>query len=188
MARDMKGMKPSEYNEVLGFIYKYHRFGRYLHDDELAEAKKLYPNLDQFGFNIKYVDNCFDSRFGDIWSVSFRGINKVTFHTNTDLELPYETLFDWIKAYLKKEWIPTKKERESIDSEEGKEKINNTVDSDGIMLFIDNDEKILLRDGLASAIAICDWDNYKKDEYDHPDEQINDYYRLIEKINKAPSV
>ncbi len=125
MARDMKGMKSTDFVEMINFINKYHAFALWLSDTEKAEAQKLYPNLDEYGFNIKYVDSCYDSRFKDVWSVSFRGMGrKVIFHTNNNLELPYDTLFDWVMAYLKKEWNPTEEQYKSIRTSESQDKID----------------------------------------------------------------
>ncbi|NQY30549.1 MAG: hypothetical protein HRT69_13895 [Flavobacteriaceae bacterium] len=55
----------------------------------------------------------------------------------------------------------------------------------GVMLCFSDEEKKLNIDGLESAIAICDWDNYDKEEYENPNAQISWYYSLIEKLNKA---
>lgn len=110
----MKGMKSSEYVEIVNFVQKHHKFALYLNDQERDEVKKLYPNLEH-GFNIKYIDSCYDSRFVDVWSVSFRGMGRnVCFHTNINLPLEYTTLFDWIMAYLKGEWKPTDVEFKAI--------------------------------------------------------------------------
>ncbi len=121
----MKGMKSTEFVEMVNFVQKYHKFANWMSDEQKAEAQKLYPNLDEYGFNIKYIDSCYDSRFTDVWSVSFRGMGrKVNFHTNINLELPYDTLFDWIMAYLKREWQPTDEQYKSIRVPESDEKID----------------------------------------------------------------
>jgi hypothetical protein len=114
--KHMRGMKSSEFIEMVNFVQKYHKFALCMSDVEVSEMQKLYPNMSEYcGLNIKYIDSCYDSRFSDIWSVSFRGMgHNVFFHTNTDLTLPYDSLFDWIMAYLKKEWIPTDIETKSI--------------------------------------------------------------------------
>lgn len=119
----MKGMKSTDFVEMVNFVQKYHKFALWMKDEDKVEAQKLYPNLDEYGFNIKYIDSCYDSRFKDVWSVSFRGMgHKVIFHTNTDLELPYDTLFDWVMAYLKKDWKPTEEEYKSLLVPESDEK------------------------------------------------------------------
>ena len=55
----------------------------------------------------------------------------------------------------------------------------------GVMLRFSDDEKKLNIDGLESAIAICDWDNYNKEDYENPKAQISWYYHLIAKLNEA---
>lgn len=111
----MKGIKPDQFVEILAFIQRYHKFALWLDDKQKMELQNKHPNMTEHGFNIKYVDSIYDSRFGDIWQVSFRGmgINNY-FHTNTDLKLPYDNLFDWVMAFLKKEWAPTKEQEKSI--------------------------------------------------------------------------
>ena len=59
----------SEYNQVLEFVQKHHKFALFLSEEEKAKRKEEFPHLDEFGFNIKYVDSSYDSRFGDIWKV-----------------------------------------------------------------------------------------------------------------------
>lgn len=114
----MRGMTPAEFVEMINFIQKYHAFALCMHSTDVAEMKKLYPKMDEYGYNIKYTDSCYDSRGSDFWSVSFRGMgNDVCFHTNTNLPLPYNSLFDWVMAFLKKEWVPSKDEFKSIRKE-----------------------------------------------------------------------
>ena len=115
MEREMKGMKSNEFAMVQDFVQKYHKFARCASDAEHAEAQKLYPKMDEYGKNIKYIDSVYDTRFADVWSVSFRGMgHNVNFNTNTELNLPFESLFDWIKAYLTYEWVPTEEELKAI--------------------------------------------------------------------------
>ena len=54
-----------------------------------------------------------------------------------------------------------------------------------VMLRLTQDEKDLMVEGIESAIAICDWDNYNKEEYESPKSQISWYYSLISKLNEA---
>lgn len=117
----MKGMKSAEFVEMVNFIQKYHKFALYMSDEEKKERNKLYPTMAEYGFNIKYIDSCYDSRFADMWSVSFRGLGApdLCFHTNTNIILPqYPTLFDWVMAFLKSEWKPTASEWKSIRKDE----------------------------------------------------------------------
>ena len=111
----MKGMKSTEFVEMINFIQKHHKFALCLSGADVTERQALYPEMGEYGFNIKYIDSCYDSRFADIWSVSFRGMGrKVCFHTNINLPLLYTTLFDWVMAYLKGEWKPTDVELKAI--------------------------------------------------------------------------
>ncbi len=113
--KEIKGMKSEEFKQLQDFVQKYHKFALWLSDEKLAEARKLYPKLNEHGKNIKYIDSVYDSRFSDVWSVSFRGMgNNLCFHTNTDLDLPFNTLYEWIMAFLTGEWVPNTKESESI--------------------------------------------------------------------------
>ena len=111
----MKGIKIDKFVELTEFIQKYHRFALRLSDQQLAELHKIYPNMNDHGFNIKYIDSIYDSRDASFWHISFRGLgNNVCFHTNTDLSVEYDSLYDWILAYLTGDWKPTKEELESI--------------------------------------------------------------------------
>lgn len=113
--RDMKGMTPEQFCGVQEFVQEYHNFARCISEEEFKKVQVLYPNMNEYGFNIKYIDSIYDSRFRDVWSVTFRGMGReVRFHTNTDLKLEYTNLFDWVMAYLKLEWVPTEEEYKSI--------------------------------------------------------------------------
>lgn len=100
-----KPMTPQQYFEVLQFVQKHHRFG-YVYDENRLSK-------DDSGMCIKYVDNVYDTRDKGIWSIAFRGMGQhVRFATNslvgcessiTD-KVPYDNLFDWVMAYLKREW------------------------------------------------------------------------------------
>ena len=63
--------------------------------------------------NIKYVKSEFDNRSLSIYSISIRkyGSSYITFSTNIPYlltnEFKYNSLFDWIKAYLDDKWIGT---------------------------------------------------------------------------------
>jgi hypothetical protein len=109
----MKGMSIEQYVEVVKFVQKHHKFAKWISDEERKQEIELYPNLSEHGFNIKYIDSCYDSRGFDIWSVKFRGFGGIRFHTNflTALspkkdfdKIPFDNLFDWVMAYLKGEW------------------------------------------------------------------------------------
>ena len=97
----MRGVSPEQYVEILQFIMKNCKFG--------YNPNRKYPNGPQM---IKYVDCTWDSRFDDIWSITFRGdgITLATNHYTGDdtSKFPYDNLYDWCMAYLKGEWVPTK--------------------------------------------------------------------------------
>ena len=111
----MKGIKIDKFAELTNFIQKYHKFALCLPKEDFSELTKVYPKMDEYGFNIKYVDSIYDSRDSCFWHISFRGIgNNLCFHTNTNLPVKYDNLYDWIMAYLTGEWKPTKEELKSL--------------------------------------------------------------------------
>ena len=54
-----------------------------------------------------------------------------------------------------------------------------------VMLRFSSEQVELNKKAIESAIAICDWDNYDKDKYKSPKEQINDMHWLIKNLNGA---
>lgn len=165
----MKGMTLHQYNEIVAFVQKHHRFGW------VREENQLSP--DDYGMNIKYIDSkvgnpndvfaftdwvsrnywvgeitdkeityvckkdpqlkysneglykiyakeieqfnsIYDTRDACVWLISFRGMgHNVRFATNTIGALtsekvsdavPFDNLYDWVMAYLKREWKITK--------------------------------------------------------------------------------
>lgn len=115
----MNGMTFQQYGDILKFISKYHRFGRSnsFYEGKVEEAIKegIKPELAKYGRFIKYIDNCFDTRTMDVWSIEFRGMgNHIRFATNFPYipsELPkdwkYDNLYDLSMAYLKGEFEPS---------------------------------------------------------------------------------
>lgn len=95
----MKGLTPQQLIDITAFIQKHHKFGL-VRDEDQYNGK--------MGYCIKYIDACYDSREGDYWSVAFRGMGRICFHTNAFLidELPFTNLYDWVMAFLKYEWEP----------------------------------------------------------------------------------
>lgn len=112
----MKGLTIEEYKEILEFVQEHHRFALYIEKNKRIERKLKFPNLpSEYGFGIKYVDSCYDSRDKSIWSIKFRvGSFGVSFSTNhyNALNMPppgwkYHTLYDLCMAYLTGEFEPT---------------------------------------------------------------------------------
>ncbi len=98
----MKGLTSLEYIEIVNFIQKYHAFGN------ISIDRSEYPEMGKYGYNIKYIDMCYDTRTSCIWSISFRGLShNESFRTNDPKEVSYDTLFNWVMAYLKGEYKPT---------------------------------------------------------------------------------
>tara|TARA_R110000803_G_scaffold191485_1_gene254171 strand:+ start:941 stop:1261 length:321 start_codon:yes stop_codon:yes gene_type:complete len=99
----MKGMTPEEFVEITKFVKKHCKFGYVPDEDRYPDGPMM----------IKYMDICWDSRFGDVWSITFRGsdIRLATNHFNVLNPNPkdwkYNTLTEWAFAYLKGEWQPT---------------------------------------------------------------------------------
>lgn len=99
----MKGLTPQQYIEILDFVQKYHNFAQYPTNELQEERKKqcISEELSRYGLNIKYVDSCYDSRFGDIWSIKFRGLGEEKqFASNTN-DSKYANLYDKVMDYLK---------------------------------------------------------------------------------------
>ena len=93
----MKALNLKQYIEIVNFIQKHHKFGNVKEEDRIREDWCL---------NIKYVNNCYDTRFGDIWSVSFRGFGQIidfTTQINIEKSFRFDNLYDCIMAYLKGE-------------------------------------------------------------------------------------
>lgn len=106
-------MTTDEYKVILDFVQNHHKFALYLSDKEAEVRKLLFPKLDRYGFNIKYVDSCYDSRDGVIWQVVFREANRRIVMREINTPKGFKSHSDWCMAYLRGEWKPTK---EFIDS------------------------------------------------------------------------
>lgn len=91
-----KGLTIQQYNSILEFVQKYHKFANY--DEDLQkEIQEKYPKLPKTGLSIKYIDSIYDSRDGTIWSISFRrGSLDKTFQLNSGSG----NLYDRINHYL----------------------------------------------------------------------------------------
>jgi len=92
--------------QIQDFVQKYHAFGYYPTEEEKAEAKKLFPNMPEFGYNIKYIDTCYDTRDASIWQITFRGIATIYFSDHSREEFKkecgrYSNDFDMIMGFLK---------------------------------------------------------------------------------------
>lgn len=105
----MTGLSPQQLIEVTTFIQKHHKFG-YVKDADKYEGHE--------GYCIKYIDACYDSRQGDYWSISFRGMGKINFNTNAfavvfgpekPKDFNYASLYDWIMDFLMYKWVPKAK-------------------------------------------------------------------------------
>lgn len=101
----MKGLTPQQLLEITLFVQKHHKFG-YVPDEDKYEGHE--------GWCIKYIDATYDSRQGDYWAISFRGMGKIFFTTNAfnpvfspqPKDFKFDNLYDWIMAFLKYEWEP----------------------------------------------------------------------------------
>ena len=110
-------MSISQFKEVVEFVQNHHSFVKWRSDEERKKEVELYPKLLEYGYNIKYVDCCYDSRTSDVWMIKFRGFNKFVFSTKSFVgitdkdkpkEFPFNSLFDWIMSFLKGEWYDEK--------------------------------------------------------------------------------
>ncbi len=107
----MKALTPYQYLDILTFIQKYHSFCLFRREEQREYIRKNFPNMKpEYGMNIKYIENCFDTRDGSIWSLSFttNGIDY-SFKTNSlvgftpERNPEYDNLYDTIMAFLKGE-------------------------------------------------------------------------------------
>lgn len=94
--------------QIQDFVQKYHAFGYYPTEEEKAEAKKLFPLIPEYGHSIKYIDTCYDTRFGDVWQITFRGMVTIHFSDRSREEFKkecgrYSNDFDMIMGFLKGE-------------------------------------------------------------------------------------
>lgn len=110
----MKGLTPQELVEITAFVQKHHTFA-YVPDADRING--------EYGYSIKYIDACYDSRQGDYWAVKFRGFGTITFSTNSFLHsngasVKYTTMYDWIMTFLKYEWKPEGKRFDFMHSKE----------------------------------------------------------------------
>ena len=110
---EIKGMSISQFKEVVDFVQNHHSFAKWKSEEERKKEVELYPKLTEYGHNIKYIDCCYDSRTADVWMVKFRGFVNLAFSTNSFVgipdkekpkDFPFNSLFDWVMAFLKGEW------------------------------------------------------------------------------------
>lgn len=99
----MKGLTLEQNTNIINFVQKHHKFAFVNTENTIVVNDKPYCLC------IKYVDFCYDSRTQDIWAISFRGLGvDLTFATNSlvsnNSKIPYDSLYDWVMAYLKGEW------------------------------------------------------------------------------------
>lgn len=107
----MRGIKPTEYIEILNFIQIYHKFTGHRSNEMREHVKETYPKMNSdYGLNIKYVETSYDSRFAEIWRMTFRCLNgELDFRTNIFAEKPaftewkYNSVYELVMAFLKGE-------------------------------------------------------------------------------------
>ena len=107
----LKGMSTKQFKEIQEFVQKHHHFAKWVSEEKRKKELELYPNIEEHGLNIKYIDSCYDTRGGDIWMITFRSFSKITFRTNQFVSInpapknfKYTNLYDWVIDYLKGEW------------------------------------------------------------------------------------
>lgn len=107
----LRGLTFEEYADIICFVNKFHRFGIYLGGEKINERNSQYMSMHAvFGsghLNIKYIDNCFDTRDQTIWSITFRqgrfGVRFATNHFAGKKEpknFKYESLHELCMDYL----------------------------------------------------------------------------------------
>ncbi len=108
---NVKPLTPFQYIEILEFIKKHHSFCLFRNDKHREYVKENFPKLNpDYGFNIKYITNSFDTRDASIWSLNFRcNANDYSFRTNLlvgsvpEKNPKFDNLYDIIMAFLKGE-------------------------------------------------------------------------------------
>lgn len=122
----MKGLEPSQLEEIRVFAQLHHSFG-YVRPEDLVT---------KYSHGIKYIDATYDSRDKTYWCISFRGMSgNVTFRTNQwalvgpPKQWKYNNLYDLIMAYLKGEFIP----KEDFCREQAQETLYQDNEADGIV-------------------------------------------------------
>lgn len=105
-------MSLEDFKNITEFVQKHHKFAHLKRGGEINESIEagLSEKLAEFGMNIKYVRCDYDTRFGDVWGITF---DRIRFATNSLVmgeikEFPYDNLFDLAMAYLKGEYKPHK--------------------------------------------------------------------------------
>lgn len=100
----MRGMTPQELENVRAFVMKHHRF-------PYTPKENRLPGM-EYGFGIKYIDVCFDSRDQTYWAITFRP-DGICFRANhfTALNPPpkgwkYSSVYDLTMAFLNGEFKP----------------------------------------------------------------------------------
>ena len=116
MQETLLGITLLEFNELIKFVERHHRYTLFLTDDTIEYRKRLLPKLDpEQGFKIKYIDTCYDSRTNTFWSITFRkgssyGYKFTTNHYDKFNPPPkdwkFHTLYELCMAYLKGEFEP----------------------------------------------------------------------------------
>ncbi len=106
----MKGLTPQEFAAITEFVQKHHKFG-YVREEDALPA---FPH----GLNIKYIDSTYDTRDGVYWVVTLRqGSMGLRFSANhfvldsRPADWPYDSLYEWIVAYLTGEWSNEEEEK-----------------------------------------------------------------------------
>lgn len=112
----MKGLTPNQLIEITEFIQKHHKFPYVQKKDQIDNNQ---------GYCIKYIDACYDSRQGDYWAITFRGLGKIIFSTNSfgifekkPEDFKFTNLYDWIMAFLNYKWKPNEKHYNFMSGEQ----------------------------------------------------------------------
>lgn len=107
----LKALSLQQYSEIVAFVQTHHAFGHVHRKNRILKSESGLNDC----FHIKYIDNIYDTRTMNIWSVSFRGLgtnirfstNHFVMHDNKPDDFKYDNIFDWIMAFLKGEWKPS---------------------------------------------------------------------------------
>lgn len=107
----LEGISMQQFAKIVEFVQEHHHFGHVPLRERILKSDNNLKDC----FHIKYIDNIYDTRTAEIWSIGFRGLgidirfstNHFVLHDNKPDDFKYTNLFDWIMAFLKGEWKPS---------------------------------------------------------------------------------
>lgn len=100
-------MTLEQFKEITEFVQKHHKFAGYKTEEKIQEARDagIQGDIAKYGYGIKYVRCDYDTRFGDVWGITFDQVRFATNHFNALKPPPkqwkYDNIYDLSMAFLK---------------------------------------------------------------------------------------